>query len=225
MANAGRGIGWTWRATRTPTATKKIIRDRSGPTGIGSSTPTISNLPFDEFAVDQLAGDLLPNATLADNVATGFLRNSMLNEEGGIDPEQFRNEGIIERMDVLGKAFLGLTVNCCQCHNHKYDPISQKEYYQLFAFLNNDDEPGLEVPDKAAQAKREDIKTKLPASTTNLWRNTDLAAKMEAWEKEMKAMEGTWTQLDPATYYASVGTNLPNGGQFLAGHRLQSQRF
>jgi len=165
-----------------------------------------SNMPYDEFAVEQLAGDLLPNATLADNVATGFLRNSMLNEEGGIDPEQFRNEGIIERMDVLGKAFLGLTVNCCQCHNHKYDPISQKEYYQLFAFLNNDDEPGLEVPDKAAQAKREDIKTKIAGLDDKfISEHTDLAGKMEAWEKEMKAMEGTWTQLDPATYYASVG--------------------
>ena len=65
----------------------------------------------------------------------------MLNEEGGIDPEQFRIEAIIERMDVLGKAFLGLTINCCQCHDHKYDPISQREYYRLFAFLNNDDEP------------------------------------------------------------------------------------
>ena len=165
-----------------------------------------SNMPYDEFAVEQLAGDLLPNATLADNVATGFLRNSMLNEEGGIDPEQFRNEGIIERMDVLGKAFLGLTVNCCQCHNHKYDPISQKEYYQLFAFLNNDDEPGLEVPDKAAQAKREDIKTKIAGLDDKyLSEHADLAGKMEAWEKEMKAMEGTWTQLDPATSYASVG--------------------
>ena len=74
-------------------------------------------MPFDQFAIKQLAGDLLPNATMEDRIATGFLRNSMLNEEGGVDPEQFRVSALIERMDVLGKAFLGLTINCCQCHN------------------------------------------------------------------------------------------------------------
>jgi hypothetical protein len=167
------------------------------------------NMPYDQFAVDQLAGDLLTNATLADKVATGFLRNSMLNEEGGIDPEQFRNEGIIERMDVLGKAFLGLTVNCCQCHNHKYDPISQKEYYRLFAFLNNDDEPTMEVPDKATQAKREAIELKITGLQNQLMAQyADLPQKMEAWEKEMKAMEGTWTVLEPLSFYASVGVKF-----------------
>jgi hypothetical protein len=167
------------------------------------------NLPFDQFAVDQLAGDLLPNATLQDKVATGFLRNSMLNEEGGIDPEQFRNEGIIERMDVLGKSFLGLTLNCCQCHNHKYEPISQKEYYQLFAFLNNDDEPEMEVPDKPAQAKREAIEHNIAAIEDQLMAQyDDLPQKMEAWEKDMRAMEGTWTVLEPMAYYASVGTKF-----------------
>jgi hypothetical protein len=167
------------------------------------------NMPYDQFTVDQLAGDLLPNATLEDNVATGFLRNSMLNEEGGIDPEQFRNEGIIERMDVLGKAFLGLTVNCCQCHNHKYDPISQKEYYRLFAFLNNDDEPAMEVPDKETQARRDSIKRKIAdLEDQALAQQAGLPEKMEAWEKDMKAMEGTWTVLEPVSYYASVGTKF-----------------
>jgi mono/diheme cytochrome c family protein len=167
------------------------------------------NLPFDQFAVDQLAGDLLPKATLEEKVATGFLRNSMLNEEGGIDPEQFRNEGIIERMDVLGKAFLGLTLNCCQCHNHKYDPISQKEYYRLFAFLNNDDEPEMEAPDQAAQAKREAIQRRIAALEDQLMAQyDDLPQKMDAWEKDMKAVEGTWTVLEPESYYGSVGTKF-----------------
>jgi mono/diheme cytochrome c family protein len=167
------------------------------------------NMPYDQFAVDQLAGDLLPDPTVADRVATGFLRNSMLNEEGGIDPEQFRNEGIIERMDVLGKSFLGLTVNCCQCHNHKYDPISQKEYYRLFAFLNNDDEPSMEVPDKPTQATREAIAGKIAGLEDKMMAQyPDLPQKMEAWEKEMKAMEETWTVLEPQTYYASVGTKF-----------------
>ena len=167
------------------------------------------NMPFDQFAVDQLAGDMLPNSTEADKVATGFLRNSMLNEEGGIDPEQFRIQGIIERMDVMGKAFLGLTVNCCQCHNHKFDPISQKEYYQLFAFLNNDDEPAMEVPDKETAAKREEIRHKIAGIENDLLAKTPgIAGKMEAWEKHMAEMQREWTVLDPEAFYGSVGTKF-----------------
>src|SRR5689334_9121802 len=98
------------------------------------------DLPFDQFTREQLGGDLLPNSTLDQRVATGFLRNSMMNQEGGIEPEQFRIEAMIDRVDAVGKAFLGLTLACAQCHNHKYDPFSQKEYYKLFAFLNNDEE-------------------------------------------------------------------------------------
>ena len=158
MASAGRGIGWTRRITRIPTATKRILPAPSGRIGIGSSTPTTTTCRLINLPSTNWRAIFCPDRTLEDNVATGFLRNSMLNEEGGIDPEQFRIEAIIERMDVLGKAFLGLTVNCCQCHNHKYDPISQKEYYRLFAFLNNDDEPAMEVPDKSTQAKREAIR-------------------------------------------------------------------
>ncbi|MEZ6043223.1 MAG: PSD1 and planctomycete cytochrome C domain-containing protein [Planctomycetaceae bacterium] len=98
------------------------------------------DLPYDQFLIQQLAGDLLPNRTQDQLVATGFLRNSMINEEGGVDPEQFRMEAMFDRMDAIGKAMLGLTIQCSQCHNHKYDPLSQREYYQLFAFLNNCDE-------------------------------------------------------------------------------------
>ncbi len=168
-----------------------------------------SNLPYDQFAIDQLAGDLLPDVTQADKVATGFLRNSLLNEEGGIDPEQFRNEAIIERMDVLGKAFLGMTLNCCQCHDHKYDPFAQKEYYRLFAFLNNDDEPEMEVADAPTQAKRDAIERKIDQiQDQTIAQYPDLPQKMEAWEKEMKAMPGAWTVLEPLNFYASVGTKF-----------------
>src|SRR5258708_1511444 len=99
-----------------------------------------TDMPYDQFVTEQLAGDLLPNSTLDQQVATGFLRNAMLNQEGGIEPEQFRVETIIDRMDTLGKSLLGLTVNCCQCHNHKYDPFSQKEYYRLYAFFTHHSE-------------------------------------------------------------------------------------
>jgi len=95
------------------------------------------DLPYDQFVIEQLAGDLLPQATVDQKVATGFNRNTQINKEGGIDPEQFRIEGIIDRVNTFGTAFLGLTVSCAQCHDHKFDPISQKEYYSLFAFFNN----------------------------------------------------------------------------------------
>ncbi len=167
------------------------------------------NKPFDQFAVEQLAGDLLPNATLDQKVATGFLRNSMVNEEGGVDPEQFRVESIIDRMDAMGKAFLGLTVNCCQCHNHKYDPILQKEYYQLFAFLNNDDEPQMEVPDQKQRAVRAAIKDTIADMEYDLMEKyPDVPQKMDVWEKEMKNIVQDWTVLDPVTYYGAVGTKF-----------------
>jgi hypothetical protein len=101
------------------------------------------DLPFDRFTVEQLAGDLLPSATLDQKIATGFHRNTLINEEGGIDPEQFRVEAVIDRINTTGSVWLGLTVGCAQCHSHKYDPLSQREYYQLFAFFNNQDEPRL----------------------------------------------------------------------------------
>ena len=98
------------------------------------------DLPYDQFLIEQIAGDELPNATQDQRVATGFLRNSMVNMEGAIDPEQFRMEGMFDRMDALGKAMLGLTIQCAQCHTHKFDPLTQEEYYRMFAFLNSDHE-------------------------------------------------------------------------------------
>ena len=95
------------------------------------------NLPFDEFVIEQLAGDILPHARLDQIVATGFHRNTLINEEGGTDAEQFRIEAVVDRVNTTGTVFLGLTVGCCQCHDHKYDPLSQREYYQFFAFFNN----------------------------------------------------------------------------------------
>ncbi|MFO1095362.1 MAG: DUF1549 domain-containing protein, partial [Planctomycetaceae bacterium] len=103
------------------------------------------DLPYDQFVIDQIAGDQLPGATQDTLVATGFLRNSMINEEGGIDPEQFRMEAMYDRMDAVGKGILGLTIQCGQCHSHKYDPLTQLDYYRMFAFLNNSDEGSASV--------------------------------------------------------------------------------
>lgn len=106
-----------------------------------------ADMPFDQFTIEQLAGDLLPNATEDQKIATGFHRNTPINQEGGIDVEQFRVDSVFDRVATTGTVWLGLTIGCAQCHDHKFDPIEQREYYQLFAFLNNQDEPTLKVSD------------------------------------------------------------------------------
>ena len=104
-----------------------------------------SGMAFDRFATLQLAGDLLGGDDFGPRIATGFHRNTLINQEGGIDVEQFRVDSILDRVNTTGTVFLGLTVGCAQCHDHKYDPISQREYYELYAFFNNVDEPQLEI--------------------------------------------------------------------------------
>ncbi|MBS1724544.1 MAG: DUF1553 domain-containing protein [Armatimonadetes bacterium] len=100
------------------------------------------NLPYDEFIVDQVAGDLLPNATLSQKIATGFGRNHRINTEGGVIAEEWRVENVIDRVETTSAAFLGLTSGCARCHSHKYDPITQKDFYRLFAYFNNVPESG-----------------------------------------------------------------------------------
>jgi hypothetical protein len=104
------------------------------------------NMPFDQFTAEQVAGDLLPHATLDTKIATGFFRNTLTNREGGVDPEEYRVEQVIDRTATLGTTWLGLTVGCARCHDHKYDPISQKEFYQLTAFFNTVHEVNVEDP-------------------------------------------------------------------------------
>jgi hypothetical protein len=104
------------------------------------------DLPFDRFTIEQLAGDLVPDRNLDTLVATGFNRNTLTNREGGTDPEQFRDEQVLDRAATLGTVWLGLTTGCAQCHNHKYDPISQKEFYQLTAFFNTQEETNVVAP-------------------------------------------------------------------------------
>lgn len=104
------------------------------------------DLPFDQFTIEQLAGDLLPGATADQKIATGFHRNTLTNKEGGVDQEEFRIAAVVDRVNTTSTVWLGLTVACAQCHDHKYDPISQREYYQLMAFFNSDRELDLPVP-------------------------------------------------------------------------------
>ena len=154
-----------------------------------------SDKPFDQFTIEQIAGDMLPDATREQRIATGFHRNTLINEEGGTDPEQFRVESVVDRVNTTGIVFLGLTVGCAQCHEHKYDPVSQREYYQLFALLNNADEPKLDVPTP------EQIAAGLPQQRDELRHRIaemekEFEAQAEAFQTSLTAWEQALTDDD-----------------------------
>ena len=178
------------------------------------------DLPYDEFVVDQIAGDLRPNATQENVVATGFLRNSMVNEEGGVDPEQFRMEAMFDRMDAVGKGVLGLTIQCAQCHSHKYDPLTHDEYYQMFAFLNNTHEANVPVYSPEEQKARADLFREVREIEDGLKHRTpDWPARMAAWEAAATSNAPDWTVVMPVVDEISTGGEkyLPvRDGSFLA---------
>lgn len=145
-----------------------------------------ADLPFDQFTIEQLAGDLLPDATDSQKIATGFHRNTQINQEGGIDPEQFRVDSIFDRVATTGTVWLGLSIGCAQCHDHKFDPIEQREYYRLFAFLNDQEEPTMKVFDpgvNVAELTREfqDLGARLTAYMK------EHAAELDQWEASLTA--------------------------------------
>jgi mono/diheme cytochrome c family protein len=157
-----------------------------------------NNLPYDRFIVDQIAGDLLPNHTQGEAVATGFLRNSQVNEEGGIDPEQFRMEAMFDRMNTMGSAILGLTIRCAQCHNHKYDPLKQEEYYKMMAFVNNTHEANIAVYRPAEEMKRTDILRRTHEIEGTLQhKSKNWQARMAAWEESVKHDQPEWIVVRP----------------------------
>jgi hypothetical protein len=156
--------------------------------------------------IEQIAGDLLPNATQDQKVATGFLRNSMINEEGGVDPEQFRMEAMFDRMDAIGKGILGVTIQCAQCHNHKYDPLTQEEYYRIFAFLNNTHEANVAVYTPEQQAKRTEILRRTQAIEDGIQtRNPGWQNRMAAWEEQVRSNEPEWRVLNLTVDDISTG--------------------
>ncbi len=164
------------------------------------------DLPYDRFIIEQLAGDLLPSATQNQIVATGYLRNSMVNEEGGIDPEQFRMEAMFDRMDAIGKGILGLTIQCAQCHDHKYDPLTQREYYRMFAILNNDHEANIAVYTPDEQRQRADLFRQIRSIEAELkHRMPDWKARMHAWEEAARRDQPEWTVLRAAVDEESTG--------------------
>jgi hypothetical protein len=129
------------------------------------------DLPFDQFTLEQLAGDLLPGSTCEQKTATGFHRQTLTNKEGGVDQEEFRTKAVVDRVNTTASVWLGLTVGCAECHDHKYDPLSQREYYQLYAFFNNASEMDLPLeqtgpnsPTGGSVKDKKDSKAKAPAA-------------------------------------------------------------
>jgi hypothetical protein len=158
------------------------------------------NKPFDEFTVEQLAGDLLPHPTREQRIATGFVRNNMTNDEGGADPDEYLNKYVVDRVNTLGAVWLGLTVGCAECHDHKFDPLTTKEFYQLYAFFHNVPEKGLDrirtdnppprlpVPtvEQALAFVEADFALK-DAEKTLQDRINELGETQEKWERETRA--------------------------------------
>jgi hypothetical protein len=168
------------------------------------------DMPYDRFLLWQIAGDLLPNPTQDQIVATGFLRNSMINEEGAIVPEQFRMFEMFDRMDCIGKAALGLSLQCAQCHSHKFDPISQEEYFGLFAFLNNTYEAQSWVYTKEQQKQINAIKATIASIEDSIKkRQPQWRERLAEWEKNVRAGEADWRPLKADDLASTSGLNHP----------------
>ncbi len=180
------------------------------------------DLPYDRFVIEQFAGDLLPDAAQDQFVATGYLRNSMVNMEGAIDPEQFRMEAMFDRIDAIGKGVLGLTIQCAQCHNHKYDPMTQEEYYRMFALLNNDHEarPAVYAPDQ--QMKISELRRQIDELEQELQhRWPDWEQRMAAWEESVRGDQPEWIVIRDLHYEGDRSQRyefLPDGSLLACGY-------
>ncbi len=138
------------------------------------------DMPFDRFTIEQLAGDLLPGATVSQRVATGFHRNTMRNEEGGVDQGEQRWLTLVDRVGTTGTVWLGSTVACAQCHNHKYDPVSQKDFYKLLAFFDHTEEPVLPVPTPEQAARKAALERELAAAGDDKAKQEEIKKKIAA---------------------------------------------
>ncbi|MBI5760556.1 MAG: DUF1553 domain-containing protein [Planctomycetales bacterium] len=159
-----------------------------------------SNMPFDQFTIDQLAGDMDLNPSLDQRIATGFNRNHRGNSEGGIIPEEYAVEYVVDRVETTGTVWLGLTLGCARCHDHKYDPVSQREFYELFAFFNN-------VPEKGRAVKYGNSPPYIQAPTREQQRQLDeldrriksVKRKVRTLKPELVSSQAAWERSPPAT--------------------------
>ena len=168
------------------------------------------DMPYSQFLIEQIAGDLLPEATQDQIIATGFLRNSMINEEGAIVAEQFRMAEMFDRVDCIGKAVLGLSTQCAQCHSHKFDPITHDEYFGMFAFLNNSYEAKSWVYTVDQQRTLVELQQKIEAAENRIrterpqWND-----QLNAWAGELASRQIAWQPLDAIELGSVSGLNHP----------------
>ncbi|MBU6402297.1 MAG: DUF1553 domain-containing protein, partial [Verrucomicrobia bacterium] len=173
------------------------------------------NLPFDRFTTEMMAGDLMPASTREDKIATAFHRNTMTNTEGGTDDEEFRVAAVKDRANVTAQVWMGLTMGCAQCHSHKYDPITQREYYQFYAFFNQtedndqpDERPTLPLPTPEQRAKMDELKAEIAALEKERAKPTpEFEQELAAWEKR-QAKGIDWTALEPVEFNSSGAATL-----------------
>jgi hypothetical protein len=170
------------------------------------------DMPFDRFTIEQVAGDMIPGA----HIGTGFQRNTLTNREGGTDPEQFRVEAVIDRTNTLGTVWLGLTIGCAQCHDHKYDPIAQRDYYRLFAFFNTAEEWTIDAPLAGEMGPYLAARPAYDRSRRDLLDRYGTAPLQAEWERRMieaAANPGKWDDWDHA--FDDLRTSLSDGEKIL----------
>jgi len=184
-----------------------------------------ADMPFREFTIEQIAGDMLKDAGPDQRIAAGFHRNTLLNQEGGIDVEEARWETLVDRVNTTATVWLGTTLACAQCHNHKFDPFSQKDYYRMLAFFDNAEyrvegegpkvmdkwivEPELELATPAQAARKKSIEEEIARVQSRLDATTPaLAAAQAAWERERTAPPPVWTPLRPTAARSASGATL-----------------
>ncbi len=196
------------------------------------------DMPFDQFTIEQIAGDLIENASPSQKLATAFHRQTLTNTEGGTDQEEFRCAAIFDRVETIGTVWLGLTIGCARCHSHKYDPIMQREYYELFAFFNNGDEVTMEIPSSPeaqaryeteyAQWKQELAKLQTPYQAAR----ERLREAFASWEQEQRARLSKRTKqpvryvnLQELSAVSEAGAKLTplKDGSYLAGGKRPKQ--
>ena len=171
------------------------------------------NMPFDRFSIEQIAGDLLPNAGVEQRVATGFHRNTLKNREGGVNREQYRFEETVDRASTLGTVWLGLTVGCAQCHDHKYDPVSQRDFYALFAFFDNIEEKRIYAPIPGEIGPHLAKVNEYRAKHREILERYGVPALQADWERNcLKAGADPGVYLDYDLAWQELGLNT-DGGQ------------
>jgi mono/diheme cytochrome c family protein len=199
------------------------------------------DLSFRDFTIQQLAGDMLPQATTEQLIASGFNRNAMTNMEGGVDPEEYYWYTQVDRVNATATVWLGSTLGCAECHNHKFDPFTQKDYYRFLAFFAGEQyvdelrgdpyarEPVLDLPTPAQAAKRRELRAEIAKLQTVLDTPTPaLAAAQAEWEQDIKVAEAKWSVLQPSHYVSKGGATfqlLPDGSLLAGGKNPDADSY